>query len=76
MPAELNGFDQYSGSHRKVTITREDVHVLLEVEDGAAMLTPDQAHALAEGLNQQGRFAASAAQLRGQYDAPPSEKGA
>lgn len=74
MAATITGLDQYSASPRTVTIGLAGALVLLEVEatsgssTGHALLTPDQARALADGLQQQAQFAADAAELSGTFD--------
>lgn len=75
MPAKMSGLSPYMGERRDITITREGVHVLIEVEEGAILLTPGQAAALAEGIRQQAGFADQAATLTGKLDIPPRPEG-
>lgn len=67
----LAGFDQYSGSVRRVAVEPNGPHVLLRVEgaesDGAVMLTPEQVGALVKLLHE-----AAASTAVGYADWPPS----
>jgi hypothetical protein len=47
----VDGFDQYSGNSRRAEAQIQGVHVLLTVEDGATMLTPNQVLAFTTLLN-------------------------
>jgi hypothetical protein len=57
----LNGLDRYSGSTRRVSVDQDRAHVVLEVQaydsDGAALLTPAQARAVASWLTSEAAIA-------------------
>lgn len=74
MTAELRGLDRYSGSWRKVVLSRDGAYVVLSVEatsganEGEALLTPAQAGALAAGLQAQAELAVRASEMTGESD--------
>jgi len=66
----ITGLDPYAISQRQIVVTFDDAHVVLSVEGGEgrgqAMLTPDQADALARSLTR----CASATRSRFDDDQP------